>query len=63
MAIEDMLALRLVETEQSSTGVITSRYLPDGPVQPGSFGGHASKAEVARRRRLAAEEVQGPTPP
>src|SRR5215831_2437777 len=44
-------ALRLVETEQSSTGVITSRYLPDGPVQPGSFGGHASKAEVARRRR------------
>jgi dihydrofolate reductase len=50
-------ALRLMETEQSSTGVITSRYLPDGPVKPGSFGGHASKAELARRRRLAAEEA------
>jgi len=50
-------ALRLVETEQSSTGVITSRYLPDGPVKAGSFGGHASKAELARRRRLAAEEA------
>jgi hypothetical protein len=36
---------------------ITSRYLPDGPVKPGSFGGHASKAELARRRRLAAEEA------
>jgi dihydrofolate reductase len=50
-------ALRLVETEQSSTGVITSRYLPDGPVKPGSFGMQPSKAELARRRRLAAEEA------
>ena len=48
-------ALRLVESEQSSTGVITSRYLPDGPVKPGSFGFQPSKAELARRQRLAAE--------
>jgi dihydrofolate reductase len=50
-------ALRLVETEQSSTGVITSRYLPDGPVKPGSLGMQPSKAELARRRRPAAEEA------
>jgi dihydrofolate reductase len=46
-------ALRLVETEHSSTGVITSRYLPDGPVKPGAFGFEPSKAEMSRRRRLA----------
>ena len=50
-------ALRLVETEQSSTGVVTSRYLPDGPVKPGSFGAQPSEAELARRRRLASEDI------
>jgi dihydrofolate reductase len=50
-------ALRLVETEQSSTGVITSRYLPDGAVKPGSFGMQPSQAELERRRRLAAEQA------
>jgi dihydrofolate reductase len=50
-------ALKLVETEQSSTGVITSRYVPDGPAKPGSFGMQPSEAELARRRRLAAEEA------
>ncbi|HET8725982.1 MAG TPA: dihydrofolate reductase family protein [Alphaproteobacteria bacterium] len=51
-------ALRLVETECSSTGVLTSRYLAEGPVKPGSFGmAQPSKAELARRRRLAAEEA------
>lgn len=50
-------ALRLVEIEQSSTGVITTRYLPDGPVKPGAFGFEPSKAELALRRRLAAEEA------
>ena len=49
-------ALRLVGTEQSATGVITSRYRPEGPVKPGSFGlDQPSVAELARRRRLAAE--------
>jgi hypothetical protein len=50
-------AFRLVDTEQSSTGVITSRHLPDDPVKPGSFGMQPSKAELARRRCLAAEEA------
>jgi dihydrofolate reductase len=51
-------ALRLVETEQSSTGVLTSRYQPDGPVNPGSFGmDQPSKAELARSRRLSTEEA------
>jgi dihydrofolate reductase len=51
-------ALRLAETEQSSTGVTSSRYLLDGPVKPGSLDARQpSKAELARRRRLAAEET------
>ena len=51
-------ALRLVETLQSATGVIASRYLPDGPVKPGLVDAmEPSKAELARRRRLAAEEA------
>lgn len=48
-------ALRLLETDTSSTGVITSRFQPAGAVEPGSFGQEPSKAELARRRRLAAE--------
>lgn len=50
-------ALRLVSTEASSTGVITSRYRPDGAVKASSFGQEASKAELARRQRLAAEDT------
>jgi dihydrofolate reductase len=50
-------ALRLAETERSSTGVITSRYRPDGAVKPGSFGQQPSAAELARRQRLAAEDA------
>jgi dihydrofolate reductase len=48
-------ALKLVETERSSTGVITGRYRPDGAVRSGSFGQAPSEAELARRQRLAAE--------
>lgn len=51
-------ALRLVATESSSTGVITSRYRPEGAVEAGSFGQEASEAELARRQRLAAEDAE-----
>lgn len=51
-------ALKLLETERSATGVIMSRYRPKGPARPGSFGmAQPSRAELARRRRLAAEET------
>lgn len=49
-------ALKLTESETSTTGVITSRYRPAGAVKPGSFGQEPSEAELARRKRLAAED-------
>ena len=48
-------AMRLVESEQSATGVVTSRYVPDGPAKPDSFGLQPSAAELERRRRMADE--------
>lgn len=50
-------ALKLVDTEASSTGVIISRYRPEGAVKAGSFGQEPSEAEKARRQRLAAEDA------
>lgn len=48
-------ALRLIDSEGSTTGVLTNRYVPDGPVTAGSMRGEGSPAELARRHRLAAE--------
>lgn len=47
-------ALRLIDSETSATGVITSRYRVEGAVKPGDFGQAPSDAERARRQRLAA---------
>jgi dihydrofolate reductase len=51
-------ALSLVDTKTSSTGVVINTYRPDGPVKPGSFAlDSPSEAELARRRKIATEEV------
>jgi dihydrofolate reductase len=50
------LALRLVQSEVSQTGVVMSTYVPDGDVRPGSFASvEPSEKELARRRKLAGE--------
>jgi dihydrofolate reductase len=47
-------ALRLVNTQTSTTGVVMSRYVPAGGVQPGSFAqAEPSKKELERRARMA----------
>lgn len=47
-------ALRLVGSQVSSTGVVMSRYVPDGDVRPGSFvGAEPSEKELARRKKMA----------
>ncbi|GFE86575.1 dihydrofolate reductase family protein [Steroidobacter agaridevorans] len=51
-------ALKLVETQASSTGVIVSRYQPEGAVKSASSEQEPSDAEKARRRRLAAEDAR-----
>ena len=49
-------ALKLVETRISSTGVIMSSYLPEGPVHTGSFAlDEPTEAELARREKMARE--------
>ena len=49
-------ALRLVQTQVSSTGVIMSTYVPTGEIQPGSFASaEPSEREMARRERMASE--------
>ncbi len=48
--------LRLLDTKVSTTGVILSRYVPAGAIQPGSFGLETpSDAELARRERMKRE--------
>jgi dihydrofolate reductase len=48
------LALRLVRSQLTASGVVMSTYVPDGEVRPGSFaGGEPSAAERARRRMMA----------
>ncbi len=48
------LALRLVRSKVSTTGVVMSTYVPEGEVRPGSFPSAApSEKELARRRRIA----------
>lgn len=47
------MALRLVRSRVSTTGVVMSTYVPDGDVQPGSFvGSEPSEKELARRQRM-----------
>ncbi len=49
-------ALRLIDSDISSTGVITSRYRLEGALEAGDFGQAPSEAELSRRRRLARED-------
>lgn len=51
-------ALRLVESRTSTTGVVMSRYRPDGPVRTGSFASQEpSVDELARREKWRKEET------
>ena len=46
-------ALTLVDSQISTTGVVMSRYVPEGPVHTGSFAQQApSEAELARREKM-----------
>ncbi len=50
------LALRLVGSKVSSTGVVMSTYVPDGEIRPGSFvTTEPSEKELVRRRKMADE--------
>lgn len=50
------IALRLVRSPVSTTGVVMSTYVPDGNIQPGSFAGtEPSEKELARREKMANE--------
>lgn len=50
------LALRLVRSQVSTTGVVMSTYVPLGDIQPGSFASaEPSEMELARRRKVANE--------
>lgn len=50
------LALRLVDSKVSGTGVVMSTYVPDGDVRPGSFvTTEPSEKELARRKKMADE--------
>jgi dihydrofolate reductase len=52
-------ALRLVHTKTSATGVVMSRYVPDGEVRRGSFAQTGPSAkELARREQLAREDAR-----
>lgn len=49
-------AMRLIDGKVSPSGVVIGRYRRDGEVKPGSFAmAEPSKAEIARRRKWAAE--------
>jgi dihydrofolate reductase len=51
------LALRLVRSQVSATGVVMSTYVPDGDVRPGSFASaEPSEKELARRKKMANEK-------
>ena len=48
------MALRLVRSQVSTTGVVMTVYVPDGDVRPGSFASvEPSAKELARRRKMA----------
>jgi len=50
------MALRLVDAKMSTTGVAMHTYVPAGEVRTGSFAAEQpSAAEIARRKRMAAE--------
>ena len=50
------LALRLVRSQVSTTGVVMSTYVPSGDIQPGSFpSAEPSEQELARRKKMANE--------
>jgi len=50
------VALRLVRSQVSNTGVVMSTYVPQGDIQPGSFAqAEPSEKELARRRKWASE--------
>jgi dihydrofolate reductase len=50
------VALQLVHSVVSGSGVVMSTYIPDGDVRPGSFAGvEPSKTELARRKKMANE--------
>lgn len=50
------VALRLVRSKVSTSGVVMSTYAPDGDVRPGSFAsGEPSEKELARRKAMANE--------
>jgi dihydrofolate reductase len=47
-------ALQLIRSQVSNTGVVMSTYIPDGDIEPGSFGTtEPSKKELARRTNMA----------
>jgi dihydrofolate reductase len=51
------LALRLLRSRISATGVVMSTYVPDGDIRPGSFAStEPSERELARRKRMANSE-------
>ena len=50
------IALRLVRSQVSTTGVVMSTYIPGGDIQPGSFASvEPSEEELARRKKMANE--------
>ena len=52
-------ALRLTESRMSASGVVLSRYVPDGEVRTGSFADdEPSEAEIARREKMHAEDAR-----
>jgi len=49
-------ALKLVDSKASTTGVILSSYVPEGPIRTGSFARETpSSAEIARQERMKRE--------
>jgi len=50
------VALRLIRSQLSPTGVVMSTYVPGGDIRPGSFASvEPSEQELARRKRMASE--------
>ena len=50
------VALRLVRSQVSTTGVVMSTYVPGGDIRPGSIASaEPSEKELARRKKMANE--------
>ena len=50
--------LKLVSSSTSATGVVMSRYVPDGPVRTGSFAqDEPSEEELERREKMRMEKI------